>query len=185
MTSKDYLWQLRILLTGNMKTAELERTMEYYTDFFREDPRTEEEIIAELGTPEELASSLLGYDAAAQRAAEDPAYVYAPDRPQGMPLAGRVTIAILCLPLILAGLLVCFSLVVAVGAAAVSLLIGGVVAAIGGVSAVLQSRATTILCCGAGIALFGLGLLLLPATVGLGKCFGRCAGRFFRWLTRV
>lgn len=185
MTSKDYLWQLRILLTGKMKTAELERTMEYYTDFFREDPRSDEEIIAELGTPEELASTLLGYDVAAQRAAEDPSYVYAPDHPQGMPLAGRVTIAILCLPLILAALAVCFSLVVAVGAAAVSFLIGGVASAIGGISAVLQSWPTTVLWCGAGVALFGLGLLLLPATVGLGKCFGRCAGRFFRWLTRM
>lgn len=185
MTSKEYLWQLRALLTGNMKTQELERTMEYYTDLFRDDPRPEAEVIAELGTPEELASSLLGYDAAAQRAAKDPSYVYAPDAPQGMPLAGRVTIAILCFPLILAGLATCFSLVAALGAMAVAFLAAGVTMVIGGISAVLQSGATTILWCGGGIAFLGLGILFVPATIGLGKVFGRCAGRFFRWLTRA
>ncbi|MEG2139029.1 MAG: hypothetical protein RRY64_10265, partial [Oscillospiraceae bacterium] len=59
--SKQYLWQLRSLLTGKVKHQELERLMTYYYDYFQErGSENEGAVMAELGTPEELAAKLLG-----------------------------------------------------------------------------------------------------------------------------
>lgn len=185
MTRKEYLWQLRTLLTGNMKTAELERTIAYYMDYFQNDGREDEAIMAELGTPEALASRLLGFDAVAQKAAQGPAVVYAPDAPGGMSLGVKITLAILLFPVIIAILAVCFAVVVSFAAVAVGLVIGGIVAVFGGLSLILQSGVSTLMWCGTGVALLGVGLLFLPAAVGVGKVFSRWAGRFFRWLTRT
>ena len=167
MTEMDYLRQLRTHLAGNVKAAELERIMEYYTALFREDVRPDGEIIAELGAPEELAARLLGREAPTQAAQTCP-----PGGFRERTGAGQAWEAALCLLLFFAEVTVCVL--------TVSFLVSGVAIMIGGALFAIRGIGMMLLWFGGGVALLGLGLLLLPAAVGLGTYLVRRAGAFFR-----
>lgn len=189
MDSKEYLWSLRTQLTGKVKRDELERVMTYYYEYFKEGgPEKEAQIMEELGSPEELAAQILG-QAPAQEPQPQPEenYGYAydggmPPRRGGMPLALKIILGFLLFPVVLGLIIAMFSLVAALGGSAIICLAAGVFSAWAGLSMILQSFATTIFFVGSGLLAVGVGLLLLLATIVLGKVFGIGTGRFFRWM---
>lgn len=67
MSKETYLRFLRAYLTGRLPAGEVEEIMRYYTEYFADAGEGREpEVMAELGSPEQLAQQILG-----QRGRED------------------------------------------------------------------------------------------------------------------
>ncbi|MEG0321361.1 MAG: DUF1700 domain-containing protein [Oscillospiraceae bacterium] len=192
--SKQYLWQLRSLLTGKVKHQELERLMTYYYDYFQErGPENEGAVMAELGTPEELAAKLLGqevpHDAQPEPEPqqEQASYpprsdYYQPNPHHGMPLWLKILLGFFLFPVIIAVVACVFAVVISVAAVAFGCVFGGIAVGIAGLSVILTSGPTTVLFAGAGLLCSGVGILVGIAAIALIKVSVLGTGHFFRWL---
>lgn len=176
MSREEYLSALYASLR-HMPEEELASVMKYYEEYFQEaGPEREAALMAELGSPEELARRITGSGH------------YGGGRHSGSGrTAGRV-VALICLsPLWL-------SLLAAVAAALVGL-VGGVgvggVAAIGaglftgwcGFTAIFSPGLTTTMFFG-GVGLFtvGLGLAMLAGALAMGRVFCKAFAALCRWI---
>lgn len=79
MSKETYLRFLRAYLTGRLPGGEVEEIMRYYTEYFEDAGQgREQEVMAELGSPEHLAQQILG-----QRGQEELAVAAAPVQEYG------------------------------------------------------------------------------------------------------
>lgn len=182
MTREQYLQELRLRLSHRLPPDELERMMNYYTEYFDEaGPQGEQRVMEELGSPERLVRQIMG-----EQVVEDL------DRPE--PVSGKrrgglgavwtVILAIcaapVAIPLAIALVTVAFALVLAVlcvvfavGVAGVLCVAFGVFSAVSGFGVILShGLATTMYFVGGGMLVIGVGFLLIAGVAFLaGLCF--------------
>ena len=171
MNQEIFLQTLRLRLQA-LPEAERERCVEDYRGMIldrMEDGASEEEAIAELGSPEEIARQILE---------EVPLTTLVKERVRpkrslrGWELALLILGAPVWLPLMIAACAVGFSLIVTVFAVLFAVLVTGVAVAISSVAVVLYGEGDQLMIAGIVMTLIGLGTLLGIAGWGLGV---RCA----------
>lgn len=173
MTKETYLRFLRAYLSNRLPAGEVEDIMGYYTEYFEDAGEGHEaEVMAELGSPEQLAQQILS-----DRGQEEPgpgAYTYAPQTEDIPPLGGGMPQWAFALLLVLAAVFagpVLLGLVAGLG-------IGGVICVAVGLRAVLGGMRLSI----AGL-LYQVGGGLIAAAVGLLLILGAIlAVRLVVWL---
>lgn len=183
---EDYLQELYGRLSNRLPRQELDNVMKYYEEYFDEaGPAREADIIAELGTPSELAAEIVG------RRPTEAQYYYEPrQRPRRS--AGQIVL-LACLspiwvPLLIAAVAVVFSLIVAIFAVAGSVAVAGLACVLGGIfavwcgfTAIFSAGIPTLMFFG-GMGLFvaAVGLLLFLGGVALCGLCGKGTAAFFR-----
>lgn len=179
MSSEEYLRELRLRFSHRLPQDELERVMEYYTDYFRQaGPEGSQRVIAELGSPEELVRRFMN-DKPDQ---PEELVIFRPPRRHGWTV-WRIVLVLFLGPILLG--LACM-----LGAVVVGMAVGGVaclaisgVTALSGVLALLtHGVATTMLFIGGGFLMAGAGLLLLTLVAAVARVGGKLLGRMFRGL---
>lgn len=183
MNREEYLSELYGRLRQNVPSSELDHIMKYYEEYFDEaGSAREQDIIAELGAPEDLARQIMsGRSANAQ-----PEYRYERVLPRRW-TAGKIVALVLLSP-IWFSLLVAIGatmvgLVVGIGAGGVGLVSGGIFSAWCGFTALFTPGFTTTMFFGGlGLVMVAFGLMMLAASIALGKVMGKAIGSFCRWL---
>lgn len=197
MTRKEYLEQLRALLTGRVPAEELEHMLAYYEEYFDEAGADgEQRIIRELGTPAELVSRILGAQRAKNAPQEPDPFAKPAPRRGGVSL-WKVLLAVcaapVAIPLLLAVLVLAALAVVLVAALVIGVIVGGValigmgiVTACAGLSVLFRAGLPTVMFfCGMGMLSGGAGLLLMAGGFLLGGlCLRGLAAALGRWLNR-
>lgn len=185
MTSEEYLSELYGRLRQRIPEKELESIMKYYEEYFDEaGPQREAEVMAELGSPEDLSRQVLSGRGIHTAGAE---YRYERVEYKRSWTAGKVVALVLLFPIWLsllvaiAGLIV--GLVGGIGVGGLGLMAGGVFSVWCGFTAIFTPGvATTLFFCGQGLLLMGLGLLMVAGAVAIGRGLGKAIGAFCRWL---
>lgn len=184
MNREDYLAELGKYL-HKLPSEEQKSAMEYYREYTEELETNGEDIEAKLGTPKDVANTILGE--AALRRMDNPEKgiksrmdgfwlgvlaIFA--LPIGLPLA----LAIVCLAfaVLIAVLAVLFALIVT--AFAVGL--GGALSVLASIGIWLEAPMTGLTFTGAGIFLIGLGILAVLITIKLWALAFRLISRMFR-----
>ncbi|MEQ2455592.1 DUF1700 domain-containing protein [Flavonifractor hominis] len=196
MTRKEYLEQLRALLTGRVPAEELEHMLAYYEEYFDEAGADgEQRVIAELGTPAELVSRVLGEQRAKSAPQESDPFAKPVSRQGGglwkvllAVCAAPVAIPLLLVVLALAALAVILvaGLVIGVVVGGVALIGMGIVTACAGISVLFTAGLPTVMFfCGMGLLASGVGLLLIAGGFLLGGlCLRGLTAALGRWLHR-
>ncbi|MBC8535260.1 DUF1700 domain-containing protein [Feifania hominis] len=171
MTRAEYFIALERELRA-LPEEEQRSALLYYAEYFDDaGPEREQEVMAELGAPEQVAAQIMT-DFAVKSAAEAPA----PPVKKGLSTVWMVILAIfaapIALPLALAGaivvlalLLVVFVLIVAFFAVCLALFAASIAAAILGLTALPAHPPTAIALIGAGLVVFAVGILLTMPTI--------------------
>lgn len=181
MSREEYLSELYALLHQRLPSGELEHIMKYYEDYFNEaGPEREGEVIAELGSPEDLARQVAG---GGRRSARPPHYR---GERRGW-TAGRIIALVFLSPLWL-------TLLVLVAAVPVGLVLGlaagGLGVAAGGFFTVwcgftalfTPGLTTTMFFAGLGIFFVAFGLTMLAGALALSRVCGKGVAALCRWL---
>lgn len=201
-TKEGFLQQLRLQLKS-LSYEERENAVRYYEEYL-EDAGEEniEETLANLGSPREIAVTILK-----ERAFED-LKTSPPSAKKGISAAWMVVLAIIAspiaLPIALAAaavvlfigltivmlmfsvVMVLLFLVVAIGAVCVGFLLGGVIYVCTSIPILFQHIATGFFLFGLGIAMAGIGALAGVGTVYFARFSWRCAKELFgRMLPRM
>ncbi len=185
MSREDYLSELYGRLRQRIPEKELENIMKYYEEYFDEaGPERESEIMAELGSAEDLTRQVLA-GRGVNTGSENYRYerqVYRRDW-----TAGKVILLIclfpIWLPLLLAIPLAMFSLVLGVGVGGLGVIAGGLFMGWCGFTAIFTpGLPTTMFFGGLGILIIALGLLMLAGAVALGRVCGKGTAAMCRWL---
>lgn len=183
MNREEYLSELYGRLRQRLPGGELEHIMKYYEEYFNEaGPEREAEIMADLGSPEDLSRQILG----GRGVNTPPDYRY--EQPQRRTWTGGKIALLICLfpiwlPLLIAIPAVAFGAVVAIGAAGIGCIGGGIFAVWCGFTALFTPGfATTMVFGGLGLLLAGFGLAMLVGAVALGKVCGKGIGTLCHWI---
>ncbi|MDR3277184.1 MAG: DUF1700 domain-containing protein [Oscillospiraceae bacterium] len=187
MTRNDFLPRLRRQLRA-LPREETDAAIAYYADYISDaGGENEAAVIAELGSPGEVAAQILASFAV------KPEGETGRSAKKGISTAWFVILAIfaspIALPLALAFGAVVFALFIALlavvfsfGVTGAACVITGVLYAVLGILLTAQSPATAVFCIGGGLFAAGLGLLFVKATLFISrKGFGgmaRFAGKF-------
>lgn len=183
MSRDEYLSELYGRLRQRVPEGELNHIMKYYEEYFDEGgPDKEQDIIAELGAPEDLARQILnghGMGSAPQDYGR-----------QVMPrrwTAGKIVALVLLSPLwvtLLVGIgAAMIGLVACVGLVGVGLMLCGIFSAWCGFTALFTPGfTTTMFFCGLGLVLAAVGVLVLTASIAMGRGVCKAVGSFCRWL---
>lgn len=181
MNREDYLSALYGLLHQRLPAGELEHIMKYYEDYFDEaGPDREGEVIAELGSPEDLARQITYGGPWAARA-----HHARRERPGWT--AGRI-IALICLSPLWITLLVLVAvvpvcLVLGLAAGGLGVAAGGVFTVWCGFTALFTpGLTTTMFFSGLGIFFVAFGFTMLAGALALSRVCGRGAAALCRWL---
>lgn len=174
MTKNEFLYQLKSRLSI-LPDDEIESAISYYTEYLDEaGPKNEEEAIAKLGSPAEVSGKIIGEFAlktvdSGKKSTK-----------KGLNIIWIIILAIfaspIALPLAMAAvivlfavLMVIFSVVIAFGAAALGLILGGIATAIICLFLLPGNFATGIFFIGAGLISVGVGILFAMLTTFLTK----------------
>jgi len=179
MTKAVYLDQLDYKLRA-LPYSERKDALEYY-DGYLSDAEDEAAAIAQLGSPAEVAATIIA-DRAAKEPAPSEASATPKERASGVKTAWLVILAIFALPiglpLVIALASVAFALfvsllavVVAVGATALGLLAAGVASVVAFPWIASQDAGLALMLAGAGLMLVGIGILLVKFVSVLMKGF--------------
>ena len=181
MTKEEYLAALETALAGRMPPGQLESTMVYYREYFDEaGPGRVQQVIADLGGPEELADRLVGAPAASAGAAGREVRYGAPPRRPGLwgalmeVFSAPASVPVILLAVLLAIAAMAAAVVLAVGGCAGGLACAaaGVFTGIKGFSVLFTGGlGATLLLAGLGVLAIGVGLLL---AAGLWSLAGLC-----------
>ncbi len=181
MNREDYLSALYGLLRQRLPGGELEHIMKYYEDYFDEaGPDRVEAVIAELGTPEDLARQIA--DGTPRAGHPRPMRGVRRDW-----TAGRI-IALVCLSPLWIALLVTVAvvpvcLVLGLMAGGLGLAAGGVFTAWCGFTALFTPGfTTTLFFAGLGLGFVAFGVAMLALALALSRVCGRGAAALCRWL---
>ncbi len=189
----SYLEAIQVNL-ADLPQEERDDLIAYYQEYFIESGLTLEEIRARYGTPKQFATKLkLSYFLDQDD--------YAQEEEKSVPTKSRLQLVWLIIlglfaspllvPLALAVLLLMLALLMAVLALLfslymlnVSLVFGGLFSFISGLGVFFSSPMTTLVFCGFGLLLFGLGILISPFILFLTKWLGLRFLGMFKWLGR-
>lgn len=188
MTKQEFLRRLHLLL-ADMTEEERQEALRYYEECFDEaGPEGEQDLIAELGSPEKVAAIIKANVPGGRVPAPQPQPASGPSMPPPEPAPRPrdknwvwvlVVILILLAPALLglAGGLI--GLVAGLAGAVIGVFAGGVAAAIVGIVAIVRG---VLLCLGGqfGTALILMGMGFLDMAVGLGLLALGCWAAF--WL---
>lgn len=183
MNQQEYLSELYACLRQRLPSGELESTMKYYEEYFSEaGVGREAEVIAELGTPEELARQILD----GRGVGPAPVYRYEGLEPRKW-TAGKIIALVLLspiwLPLLAGGIVAVIGLVGGVGLGGLCVIAAGIFSAWCGFMAIFSPGIiTTIFFGGLGLLLAAFGLVMVVGAVMLGKLLGKAVGTFCRWI---
>lgn len=183
MNREEYLSELYGRLRQNVPGSELDHIMKYYEEYFDEaGPAREQDIIAELGTPEDLARQIMsGRGVNAQ-----PEYRYERPVPRHW-TAGKIVALVLLSPLWISLIAVIVSLFVGlvggVGFGGLGVIAGGIFSGWVGFTALFTPGFTTTMFFGGlGLCMVALGLVMVVGAIAMGKGLGKAVGSFCRWL---
>jgi len=177
MTKAEYLDQLNHKLRA-MSDNERQDALEYY-DGYLSDADDEAAAMARLGSPGEVAASILISHAAKEPAADEANQSASKAGAKGIRIAWMVALVIFALPvglplvMVLAALAfsLTISIVITVGASVLGFLLGGVASIVLFVIVVLQDVGTALLFLGHGLMSLGFGILLIKLMAVLMKGF--------------
>ena len=174
MTKETYLKQLRHKLR-KLPEEEIESAIEYYTEYFDEaGEENTQSVINELGSPASVASKILA-DFAVKDLSNHPN-----SAKKSLSAVWLIVLAIfaspIAIPLLIGVCALIFGLFVT-GAALIfsffafifSLVIGGIISIIGGFAVITQDIPSAIFFIGIGLTIGGVGLLLFPPLLSIGK----------------
>lgn len=179
MNRSQFMAELRARLS-QLPPDELNSAMLYYSEYFDDaGEENEDEVIHELGTPEQVAAQIL----------EDYAAKYGrmPDMPETTEDRGKGSNVLMCvlavcaapivLPVVLALAIAAFAIVFSFIVASGALIVAGIATAAAAFAVVLESPATTLLFLGAGLFCAGLGLAFMVGSLALARvtCRGTAA----------
>lgn len=161
MTRREFMQELRERLY-RLPSDERDAALAYYEEYFDEaGSDREQDVIRELGSPASVASRILA-DYAVKAARQAP---YNPGK--SLSAIWFVLLAILAMPFALPVMLVIVALsvsalvaVIAFGAAAIGLMLGGIVLFAGGFFGLFSSPATALVLFGVAFLLWGLGKIV-------------------------
>ncbi len=170
MNRYNYLNALSNIIQNELPADEYNNVMQYYSEYFADaGVEKEQEVMEALGTPEELAKSVI-----AEYRGKQPEEVVVRTKRRGLPVGWIIAIAVVGSPIWLAVLCVAialvacvFSVAVAVVAVALSFVLGGVVAVIGGIVKLFTSPAEGLLAMGVGFVMEAVGIALTMLMVFL------------------
>lgn len=156
---------------AKLPKEEIQAALEFYSEYFDEaGPEHEAEVIAELGSPEQVATQIKADYAVKQM--DSPEGQRSPRK--GITAAIWVVLGIfaapIALPLAIGLVALVFSMIVAVGAVAFALMIGLAAVGIGGIAAVIVGLGGLFTSLSASALLIGLGLIVAGICAIL--CFG-------------
>ena len=176
MNRHDFMSILKKRLSG-LPYDEVKEAVDYYEQYFDDaGEENEQAVIAELGSPDNIASQIIaGF---AVKSADN-----VKSAKQGVSIVWIVILAVfaspVALPLALAVVAIALAFVVtimavvlSVGVAGLGLLLSGITCAVVSIPVFIQSFATGLFILGIGLLAFGIGAALLLVTVFLSKnCF--------------
>ncbi len=178
MNSEKYLTELSGYLNPLSK-EEKRNAMEYYREYVADIEANGEDIVEKLGTPKDLANSILSDNAVKNLSNPDTEVKH---KMHGCLIAVLVLFALpIGLPLAIAA----FALVIAFGATGVGLFVGAIGAVIAGFTFLFVIPMTGITFLGMSLVLVGVSILAVLAAIGLckfvfmiiGFIFGKAAGK--------
>lgn len=172
MNKYNYLNALSNIIQNELPADEYNNVMQYYSEYFADaGVEKEQEVMAALGTPEELAVSII-----AEQRGKQPEEVVVKTKRKGLPLGWIIAIAIVGSPIWLAlfcvviALAACaFALVAAFAAVAVSFVIGGGVLIVGGIGRLFLSPAEGMAVLGGGFLMEAVGMAFTMLSIFLIK----------------
>jgi uncharacterized membrane protein len=185
MNKNQYLYELRGKL-ANLPEGEVNSAMAYYEEYFLDaGEENEERVIAELGTPNAVASKIIGEFALADAAPPIGAQaVYSPTAAtrNSARTLWIVILAVLAspiaLPLAFAAVVIVFALlvsvlavIIAIGVAGVALIAAGVFAIVVGIWALFIEFGTALFQIGLGLLSIGIGILLTLGVITVTPAF--------------
>ncbi len=169
MNKYAYLNALSNCIQNELPADEYNNVMQYYTEYFADaGVEKEQEVIAELGAPDELARRII----AEYRGKQPSDVLLNKNKKKGLPVGWIVFIAIigspiwfglLCVAIGIAAAII--AVIVSVVAAAAAFVLAGVTIVVGGIIAAFSSGATGVMAVGAGCMCAGVGLLLVMLSV--------------------
>ena len=185
MNKNQFLYELRGKL-ANLPSAEVESAMSYYDEYFLDaGPDKEQQIIAELGTPNAVASKIIG-----EFALTEATTPYSPTTAtqSSAKTLWIVILAVLAspiaLPLALAAIIVVFALLVsvlavifAIGVTGVALIAAGIASIVVGIWALFVEFGTAIFQMGFGLLSIGVGILFVLGIIAVTPLFFKALQR--------
>lgn len=197
MSKTEFLTRLEKLLKG-LSRKERETHLSYYQEMIEdamEDGCTEEEAVARIGSPGEIAEQILSeQETPAKPVSAGKKIVIAILLIIGSPLWGSILLAaaalgagvlITVLALVLCAYIVIWCVPVTTGAVSLSALLLAVVSTVGAFPVFFGNAALGVLQFGVGILSAGVFILAGWLTLLLGSYFVRVTVRFSRWLKRL
>ena len=175
MTIDQYIAQLARAIRA-LPPDEVEQALDYYTEYLH-DARDPEEAMAQLGTPKQVAATILA------------GYVGKKKSRPGIKVLWAVVLGIfaapIAAPLAIAAFMVILALLITVFAVLLSILASGVVVTVWGVVSFVFGLAVVFQDFGTAAWFTGTGLLFV--SVGLLMTYGlvRASGAVVSWLARV
>lgn len=173
MTRNEFMNQLRAKLYKRMSESEINDALAYYEEYFDEAGLAgEQDAIQDLGEPSAIASSIIREHALAEADKQPQSFK------KGISAAWVVILSLFALPIAVpvAGLLV-FALIALLAGIVLVLfgLLGGIAVVAGaglvlsimGIALFAKSFGTGMIFTGVGVSLMGLGLLFIPALIGI------------------
>ncbi len=177
----NYLQEVWKNLTG-IPRDDAQELLEYWEEFFLDADLSLEEVVSKYGKPRKFAQVLkMSYFLEQDDLADEshqPQTTKSRLRLIWMIILGifatpvLLPLALVVVMLILAGLLVLFSVLFTCYVVVASLIFGGILSAVTGFGLIFSSFSTMLVFVGLGFALGGFGLLLLPLVVKLTYLFG-------------
>ena len=176
MTKNEFLSQLEHRLRALPENERLD-AMEYYSGYLDDAGEDEAAAIEHLGSPAEVAAKIVAEYAVSDTRLPDET---AREKKSTLPLAWTVILAIFAVPVglplaiaiavvAIALLAVIFSLVVAFGATAFGLVVGGLAGVVFGVLALFQNIPLALMMLGSTLVVLGLGIMFAKLTVVIAK----------------
>ena len=185
MTRTEFINELSQRLAKRLSAQELQEALTFYSEYFDDaGPEHEQEVIAELGTPTQVAAQIVSERAMAA-ADEQPQSVK-----KGLSAVWVVILSLfaapVALPVAFALVAVMFGLLVAIIAVVVSFWIALIAIAVSGIfmvgvgfAVILKSFAAGVFYLGGGFALIGITLLFVPALLWMANKTFRALASWF------
>ncbi|MGN0379060.1 MAG: DUF1700 domain-containing protein [Butyrivibrio sp.] len=169
MNKDEYLEKLSTYIRKEIPADEYNNVMEYYSEYFADaGPDKEQDVIMELGNPEDIAKSVI-----AEYRGKNPSDIYVEKpRKKGIPVGLFVAVAIIGSPLWLSLLVVAICIIAvlfvvafAVAVSSIAFMLGGAIISGVGIVTAFMSPGNGMVAVGGGFLMIAAGVILMMLTV--------------------
>lgn len=169
MNKDEYLEKLSTYIRKEIPADEYNNVMEYYSEYFADaGPDKEQDVIVELGNPEDIAKSVI-----AEYRGKNPSDIYVEKpRKKGIPVGLFVAVAIIGSPLWLSLLVVAiciiavlFVIAFVVAVSSIAFMLGGAIISGVGIVTAFMSPGNGMVAVGGGFLMIAAGVILMMLTV--------------------